>query len=122
MELYKTIEYLFPDIDFLDECVIQDDADGQGEYIKSWNCPEPQPTIEELELSQAAAGIWYDKQEAKQELAQWDREGDTSRMAEDLMRIGIAKGTITANDFASQADYDAVVAKLAKREAKRAEI
>lgn len=47
------IEYLFPDIDMLNECVLQDD--GSGPYIAQWNRPEPQPTQAEIEAAMLPA-------------------------------------------------------------------
>ena len=35
--------------DFIDYIIVQNDSDGKGDYIKSWNHPtETQPTDEEL--------------------------------------------------------------------------
>lgn len=49
----SAISYLFPDIDFLTECVLQDD--GSGPYIAEWNRPEPQPTQAEIEAAMLPA-------------------------------------------------------------------
>tara|TARA_Y100000389_G_scaffold126910_1_gene124255 strand:+ start:690 stop:857 length:168 start_codon:yes stop_codon:yes gene_type:complete len=54
MNLYKKIKALYPDLtddDFEDENIIQlqDDSDGKGAYIKTWNHPTlAKPTDEEL--------------------------------------------------------------------------
>lgn len=43
----ETLEYLFPDIDFERECLLEDD--GKGPRIVKWLRVEKQPTIKELE-------------------------------------------------------------------------
>ena len=54
MSLYKKIMTLYPTLtkdDFADENIIQlqDDSDGRGAYIKTWNHPTlAKPTDEEL--------------------------------------------------------------------------
>jgi hypothetical protein len=53
MTLPEKILLLRPNLsmdDFVDIIVLQDDSDGNGPYIKSWNHPtETQPTQEELD-------------------------------------------------------------------------
>ena len=46
--LARKIKKLFPDINFHSECILQDDSDGNGAYIKKWNRIEPKPTQDEL--------------------------------------------------------------------------
>jgi hypothetical protein len=50
--MYKKIITLYPqltDKDFVDTIVIQNDSDGKGDYIKSWNHPTlARPTQEQL--------------------------------------------------------------------------
>ena len=54
MGLYKKIIALYPELsddDFADDTIIQlqDDSDGKGAYIKTWNHPTlAKPTDEEL--------------------------------------------------------------------------
>jgi len=48
-----TLKYMFPSIDLLAECRLQDD--GAGPYIAQWNRPEPQPTQAEIEAAYPAA-------------------------------------------------------------------
>jgi len=43
---YKIRAYLDRDINFRSDVILQDD--GQGAYIKEWNVPEAQPTVEQL--------------------------------------------------------------------------
>ncbi len=45
----NAIMLLFPGIDFIDECKLQDD--GNGPYIAEWNRPEPQPTQAEIDAA-----------------------------------------------------------------------
>lgn len=53
MTLYEKIKALYPeltDTDFLTVITLQNDSDGRGDYIKSWNHPSfPQPTQEQLD-------------------------------------------------------------------------
>ncbi len=44
--LAETLQFLFPGIDFLYDCRLQDD--GTGPYIAAWYRTEPQPTQTEL--------------------------------------------------------------------------
>jgi len=52
MTLVEKIKSLRPnvtDADFIDNIIVQNDLDGRGDYIASWNHPtETQPTAEEL--------------------------------------------------------------------------
>lgn len=45
--LATKLTHLFPDIDFLVDCKLQDD--GNGPYIATWNRPEPQPSQAEID-------------------------------------------------------------------------
>jgi hypothetical protein len=51
--LYDKIMALYPSLtqqDFLTTIRLQNDSDGKGDYIKSWNHPSlPQPTQEQLD-------------------------------------------------------------------------
>jgi hypothetical protein len=53
MTLYDKIMALYPSLtqqDFLTVITLQNDSDGKGDYIKSWNHPSlPQPTQEQLD-------------------------------------------------------------------------
>lgn len=50
--LYDKIMALYPELttqDFVTVITLQNDSDGRGDYIKSWNHPSlPQPTEEQL--------------------------------------------------------------------------
>ena len=52
MTLYDKIKAIYPELtqqDFLTVITLQNDSDGKGDYIKSWNHPTfPQPTEEQL--------------------------------------------------------------------------
>ena len=53
MDLYQAIMAIYPDLkesDFMDDIILlQNDSDGNGDYIREWNHPtHPQPTDEEL--------------------------------------------------------------------------
>lgn len=51
--LYERIMALYPSLtqqDFLTVITLQNDSNGAGDYIKSWNHPSlPQPTQEQLD-------------------------------------------------------------------------
>ena len=53
MTLYDKIIALYPDLqpqDFLTVIRLQNDSDGNGDYIASWEHPEyPEPTQEQLD-------------------------------------------------------------------------
>ena len=53
MTLYDKIMALYPSLtqqDFLTVITLQNDSDGKGDYIKSWQHPSlPQPTQEQLD-------------------------------------------------------------------------
>jgi hypothetical protein len=52
MTLYEKIMALYPELqpsDFLDNIRLQNDSDGRGDYIATWNHPTlPRPTEEQL--------------------------------------------------------------------------
>ena len=49
VEKIKAARSKVTDADFIDYIIVQNDSDGKGDYIKSWNHPtETHPTAEEL--------------------------------------------------------------------------
>jgi hypothetical protein len=44
-------------INFLKDVLLQDDADGNGAYIKEWNLDIPKPTMAQLDAYEAQANI-----------------------------------------------------------------
>ena len=49
VEKIKSARPNVTDADFIDNIIVQNDSDGKGDYIKSWNHPtESRPTDEEL--------------------------------------------------------------------------
>lgn len=46
MTLAELLLFKYPDIRFPQECVLQDD--GEGQYIAQWNREEPQPVDEDI--------------------------------------------------------------------------
>ena len=52
MTLYEKIKALYPELqeaDFRDTIRLQNDSDGEGDYIAAWNHPTlPRPTDEQL--------------------------------------------------------------------------
>lgn len=53
MTLYEKITTIYPELtanDFMTVISLQNDSDGKGDYIKSWNHPVyPQPTQAQLD-------------------------------------------------------------------------
>jgi hypothetical protein len=50
VEKIKSVRPNVTDADFMDNIIVQNDSDGNGDYIAQWNHPtETQPTSEELE-------------------------------------------------------------------------
>jgi hypothetical protein len=53
MTLFEKIKSIYPSIedkDFVTVITLQNDSDGKGDYIKSWQHPDyPQPTQEQLD-------------------------------------------------------------------------
>jgi len=53
MTLFEKIKAIYPELidsDFLTVITLQNDSDGKGDYIKSWQHPSlPQPTQEQLD-------------------------------------------------------------------------
>lgn len=55
MALSDQIKTIYPDITDADfglrgTIKLQNDSDGKGDYIKSWDHPNPQPTAEQLKM------------------------------------------------------------------------
>ena len=51
MSLYEKIMALYPELtqdDFMATIRLQNDSDGNGDYIKEWNHALPKPTDEQL--------------------------------------------------------------------------
>ena len=49
VEKIKAARSKVPDEDFVDYIIVQNNSDGKGDFIASWNHPtETQPTAEEL--------------------------------------------------------------------------
>lgn len=51
----KIKQHLGRAVNFNTEVILQDDSDGAGPYIKTWNAAEAQPTTAELDAANAAA-------------------------------------------------------------------
>jgi hypothetical protein len=56
MTLYEKIKSIYSELtdeDFLDTIILQNDSDGNGDYIKSWNHPTlTQPTQAQLDAAE----------------------------------------------------------------------
>lgn len=64
MDIVKIIKHLFPDARPFVDFACQDDSDGKGPYISSWNLAEPMPTLAELTAAEPAA-LLADNRQAK---------------------------------------------------------
>ena len=51
----KITIYLDREVDFTKDIILQNDSDGQGDYIKSWNVAEAQPTDAQLNAFESQA-------------------------------------------------------------------
>ena len=52
MNLYEKIIAIYPELtqeDFLTTIRLQNDSDGQGDYIKEWNHTLPKPTNDQID-------------------------------------------------------------------------
>jgi hypothetical protein len=98
--LAVTLSYLFPGINFLGDCRLQDD--GAGPYISHWGRPEPRPTPEEIEAAAPAAAVWW----ARKQIAPVTRR----QMLTALHRAGLLatiKGAVAASgDLELQIAFD----------------
>lgn len=87
--LAETIKHLYPGIDMMRECVLQND--GAGPYIREWNRQERQPTKAEIEAAEPAALAAVQAQEAKR------AESDTAR-GDAKQAIGALEPLLTHKD------------------------
>ncbi len=55
--LSQCIAHIYPDVDFVRGCILQDDADGSGPRIVSWNDPRPQPSADEIAAAVKPAAL-----------------------------------------------------------------
>jgi len=53
-----------PELDFTKDCLLQNDSDNKGDYIKEWNLSISQPTDAQLSAQESAAN----KEEANNEV------------------------------------------------------
>lgn len=51
MNIPQIIKHLYPNASPIIDFIVQDDSDGNGPYIASWNLPDPQPTETELQAA-----------------------------------------------------------------------
>lgn len=75
MDLRLAILFLFPDTNFIDDVILQDD--GAGPYIAQWNRPELQPTQQELDQA------WLDYQAGALDRAKTAALIEVQRQAEE---------------------------------------
>jgi hypothetical protein len=91
--MHNALLMLFPDFKPGD-WVLQNDGDGRGPYIKSWNRPEPQPTPEQIAAvapaanTKAAALTKINAEEAENKIGQ-------RFLRELVLQLGLQFGSIT---------------------------
>jgi len=59
MMLSAALKYIYPDIDFRKDCILQDDGDGV--YVRSWIRPDPIPTQEQIDAVMPAAMVVHER-------------------------------------------------------------
>ena len=96
----KIRAYVGRDVDFTNEVTLQDDSQGSGPYISSWNIPESQPTIEQLNAFESEADsaevlsltlnkrqIEYGDFGSQLDMIYWDQVNGTSVWQEHIAKI-----------------------------------
>lgn len=119
--LAETLQFLFPDIDFLSDCRLQDD--GTGPYIAAWYRPEPQPTQTELNAAELPARKQNKRDEINKEatrriLAAYPLEKQSSANLGVYPQTYLSQMTadIAATIVASNAACDAIDAAVSTAE------
>lgn len=69
----ETLEYLFPDIDFERECLLEDD--GKGPRIVKWLRAEKQPTLQEIEAAWPVVRVALLQEKETQRIADEQQQG-----------------------------------------------
>jgi hypothetical protein len=62
--------------------LLQDDSDGKGPYIKEWNLPDPQPTLEKLEAASIAYEAAAVQKQADRQKLENDFDAELLNLAE----------------------------------------
>ena len=96
----KIRAYVGRDVDFTNEVTLQNDSQGGGPYISSWNIPESQPTIEQLNAFESEADsaevlsltlnkrqIEYGDFGSQLDMIYWDQVNGTSVWQEHIAKI-----------------------------------
>ena len=96
----KIRAYVGRDVDFTNEVTLQDDSQGSGPYISSWNIPESQPTIDQLNGFESEADsaealslalnkrqIEYGDFGSQLDMIYWDQVNGTSVWQEHIAKI-----------------------------------
>ena len=58
-DIGRILKHLHPNADFRKDIILRDDRDGKGAYIKEWNLPIQQPTIEQIMAKEVEAETAY---------------------------------------------------------------
>ncbi len=104
-ELPVVLRHMFPDVEFGEDVLLQDD--GKGPYIRRWSRVEKEPTLAEIEAAAPAANAALQAEEAKRV------ESDTAR--DDAKRAIQHLDTIIAGvDGANLAQAKTAIKQLAQ--------
>ena len=83
----KIRKYLDRKVDFTKDVMLQDDRDGRGAYIKSWNVEEAQPTDEQLNALEAEANTLESNEDVIQ--TRINLYGSTAEQLEYIVENGV---------------------------------
>ena len=83
----KIRKYLDRKVDFTKDVILQDDRDGRGAYIKSWNVEEAQPTDEQLNALEAEANTLESNEDVIQ--TRINLYGSTAEQLEYIVENGV---------------------------------
>ena len=83
----KIRKYLDRKVDFTKDVILQDDRDGRGAYIKSWNVEEAQPTDEQLNALEAEANTLESNEDVIQ--TRINLYGSTAEQVEYIVENGV---------------------------------
>ena len=91
--------YLDREVDFWKDVLIQNDSNGQGDYIAEWNVEEAQPTEEQLNALEAEANTL----EANNQVIQTRKNlyGTPEQQIENIMENGLDAEITRVNQIKS---------------------
>ena len=91
--------YLDREVDFWKDVLIQNDSNGQGDYIAEWNVEEAQPTEEQLNALEAEANTLEDNNQVIQ--TRKNLYGTPEQQIENIMENGLDAEITRVNQIKS---------------------